>query len=64
MGVAGQMPGAVDVIMTSKDGTRHKLRVAIPAPSHVGPDGPAVYLVIKSSDEVVTSETDPELQWR
>jgi hypothetical protein len=59
-GVLGpKLPTALDVIMTSEDGTQHRVHVVTPPLTRLESAPPCLYLTIKSRDKVVAGYVSP-----
>ena len=66
VGVIGQVPQAVTISLTSKDGKHHRLYVAIPQrPGGYGSESPHIYFVVLSRCKAIATWKDPEDRgWR
>jgi hypothetical protein len=54
------MPEAVEVTFVSRDGTRHSVRVALPAATHKGAPWPRVHLLVHSNGSVTAKTSYPD----
>jgi hypothetical protein len=57
-GLPGARPATVNLILTSKDGTKHTIPVVVPEPDKSFPY-PCISFVIKSDHEVTATYLDP-----
>jgi hypothetical protein len=60
MSVVGELPTALDVTFTDRDGGHHKVHVSVPPIPSSGSKAPLVYLVFEARDKVTAYASNPE----